>query len=180
MNADGIPQWLPNNEPTVEGVRTCPSVRGATNWYASAFSPLTDLFYVMAAEDCSIYRKVGKGYSGDRDPHDPGKRYLRAIDISSGSIAWEKPLSGSQEENYTGVLATAGNLIFHGETGGGFAAADARSGATLWMFRANEPWRASPMTYLLRGKQYVAVAAGSHIVAFALPEDGLVGSHIIE
>jgi PQQ-dependent dehydrogenase (methanol/ethanol family) len=179
VNADGVPQWLPNNEPTVEGVRTCPSVRGATNWYASAFNPRTDLFYVMAAEDCSIYRKVGKGYAGDRNPRDPGKRYLRAIDISDGAIAWEKPLSGSQEENYTGVLATAGNLIFHGETGGGFAAVDAQSGATLWMFRANEPWKASPMTYLLRGRQYVAVAAGSHILAFALPQD-LVESHIIE
>lgn len=173
VGPDGIPQWLPNNEPTVEGVRTCPSVRGATNWYASAFNPTTKLFYVMAVEDCSIYTKSGKGYTGDRDPRQPGRRYLRALDISSGSIVWEKPLIGSPEENYSGVLSTAGGLVFYGETGGAFAAVDAKSGKTLWIFRANASWRASPMTYMLDGRQYVAIAAGTNILSFALWRDPL-------
>jgi PQQ-dependent dehydrogenase (methanol/ethanol family) len=171
VGPDGKPQLLPNNFPTVEGVRTCPSVRGATNWYASAYNPGTGLFYVMAAEDCSIYRKVGSGYSGDHDVKDPSRRYLRAIDVATGKIAWEKPLSGSQEANYTGVLTTAGGLVFHGETGGAFAAVDARTGKTLWIFRANANWRAPPMTYTLKGRQYVAVAAGANILSFALGKD---------
>jgi alcohol dehydrogenase (cytochrome c) len=171
IGPDGVPLWLPNNEPTVQGVRTCPSVRGATNWYASSYSPQARLFYVMAAEDCSIYRKVGRGYDGDRDPTDPGLRYLRAIDPTTGAIVWEKPLIGAQEANYTGVLSTGGGLVFHGETGGGFAAVDAASGKTLWIFRANDNWRAAPMTYTVDGRQYVAVAAGGNILSFALGQD---------
>ena len=171
VGPDGVPLLLPNNEPTVEGIRTCPSVRGATNWYASSYSPASKLFYVMAAEDCSIYSKVGRGYSGDRDPADPGKRYLRAIDVATGAIAWEKPLTGAEELNYSGVLSTAGGLVFHGETGGGFAAVDATTGKTLWIFRANDRWRAPPMTYVLDGRQYVAVAAGGNILSFALGQD---------
>ena len=171
IGPDGTPLWLPNNEPTVEGVRTCPSVRGATNWYASSYNPKSRLFYVMAVEDCSIYSKVGRGYDGDRDPTDPGLRYLRAIDPATGAIAWEKPLAGAQEANYAGVLSTGGGLVFHGETGGGFAAVDAFTGKTLWIFRANDNWRAAPMTYTLEGRQYVAVAAGDNILSFALGQD---------
>lgn len=171
IGPDGTPLWLPNNEPTVEGVKTCPSVRGATNWYASSYNPKSRLFYVMAAEDCSIYRKVGRGYDGDRDPTDPGLRYLRAIDPNTGTIAWEKALVGAQEANYSGVLSTAGGLVFHGETGGAFAAVDAFSGKTLWIFRANDNWRAAPMTYTVQGRQYVAVAAGGNILSFALGQD---------
>jgi alcohol dehydrogenase (cytochrome c) len=77
------------------------------------------------------------------------------------------------------VLTTAGGLLFHGETGGDFAAVDAKTGKTLWSFRANDSWRASPMTYMLDGKQYVVIPAGggqtsnkptgSVFVAYALP-----------
>ena len=48
-------------------------------------------------------------------------------------------------------------------------AADAKSGKLLWHFQASENWKASPMTFMAGGKQYVAVAAGSNVLAFALP-----------
>jgi PQQ-dependent dehydrogenase (methanol/ethanol family) len=168
VGLDGVPKLLPGNDPTLEGTKTCPSVRGATNWYSSAFSPETKLFYVMAAEDCSIYKKQGSVFNGYRDTSDPGKRYLRAVDIETGAIAWEIPLAGTQEANYGGVLSTAGGLVFYGETGGAFAAADARTGKTLWRFRASASWRASPMTYMIAGRQYVGIAAGGNILCFAL------------
>jgi alcohol dehydrogenase (cytochrome c) len=66
------------------------------------------------------------------------------------------------------VLSTAGGLIFYGETGGGFAAVDAKTGKTLWGFKATEPWKASPMTYVMNGRQYVAIASGGNILSFAL------------
>jgi alcohol dehydrogenase (cytochrome c) len=47
-------------------------------------------------------------------------------------------------------------------------AVDASTGAVLWQFQANALWKASPMTYMFDGTQYVAVAAGPSIVAFAL------------
>jgi alcohol dehydrogenase (cytochrome c) len=168
IGADGVPILLPGNEPTAEGTLTCPSVRGATNWYATSYNPGTKLFYVMAAEDCGIYRKVGSIYAGKPDPKDPGARFVRALDIQTGGLVWEKPLIGSHEANYTGVLSTAGGLVFHGETGGAYAAVDAVTGKTLWTFRANDSWRATGMSYLVDGKQYVAVAAGTNVVAFAL------------
>jgi alcohol dehydrogenase (cytochrome c) len=49
------------------------------------------------------------------------------------------------------------------------AAADAKTGKPLWHFMANQPWHASPMSYAIDEKQYVAVAAGSTVIAFALP-----------
>jgi PQQ-dependent dehydrogenase (methanol/ethanol family) len=169
IGPDGVPKLLPANEPSPQGTLTCPSVRGATNWYASSYSPQTDLFYVMAAEDCSIYRSSDQGFGAYRNPAEPGTRFLRALNVETGKIVWETPLVGAQEANYSGVLSTAGGLVFYGETGGRFAAADARSGRILWTFPTNDFWRAAPMTYAVDGRQYVAVAAGSNLIAFALP-----------
>jgi PQQ-dependent dehydrogenase (methanol/ethanol family) len=170
IGTDGRPITLAANFPTKAGVKTCPAVRGATNWYSTAFSPETHLFYVMAVEDCSIYKHAGRGgYEGYRNPLDSGKRYLRALDIDTGKRIWEAPQLGAQEANYAGVLASAGGLVFYGETGGSFAAADSKTGALLWSFMANEAWKASPMTYAVNGHQYIAVASGGNILSFALP-----------
>jgi PQQ-dependent dehydrogenase (methanol/ethanol family) len=165
---DGSPILVPGQTPTIKGTKTCPGVRGATNWYSTAFDPNTKLFYLMAAEDCGIYRKTGRIWDNNPDPSDPGTRYVRALNIETGDIVWEKLLTGPQETNYTGVLATAGGLIFHGETGGDFAAVDSKTGKTLWTFRTNDSWRASPMTYMVDGRQYVAGTVGSNVISFAL------------
>ena len=169
MLAAQLPQLLPANEPTKAGVKTCPSVRGATNWYSTAFHPETKLFYVMAVEDCSIYTKSQRGgYEGYRVPSDSGLKFLRALNIETGEVAWEIPQVGPQEANYSGVLTTAGGLLFYGETGGRFAAVDVKTGKTLYTFKASESWRASPMTYMVNGRQYIAIASGGNILAFAL------------
>ena len=55
---------------------------------------------------------------------------------------------------------TAANVLFFGEDSGAFVALDARNGKQLWYFQTNQMWKASPMTYLANGKQYVAVARG--------------------
>jgi len=168
FHPDGSPILIPGQTPTISGTKTCPGVRGATNWYSTAFDPDTKLFYLMAAEDCGIYRKTGRIWDRNPDPSDAGTRYVRALNIETGDIVWEKLLTGPQETNYTGVLATAGGLVFHGETGGDFAAVDSKSGKTLWTFRSNDSWRASPMTYMVDGRQYIAGADGSSIISFAL------------
>ena len=59
---------------------------------------------------------------------------------------------------------------FFGESSGGFAAVDARTGRYLWHFETNRPIKASPMTYAIAGKQYIAIASGANILSFALPE----------
>ena len=170
IDPNGRPVLTPNNETTPAGVKTCPAVRGATNWYATAFNPQTHLYYVMSVEDCSLYRRAPRGGFGlINDPLDPAAKYLRAIDIDTGNIMWEIEQVGPVERNYSGVLATASNLVFYGETSGGFAAVDAATGTTLWHFEAGAAWKASPMTYAVNGRQYVAIASGANILSFALP-----------
>jgi PQQ-dependent dehydrogenase (methanol/ethanol family) len=171
LDAGGHPVLTPNNETTPGGVKTCPAVRGATNWYSPAFSPQTGLYYVMVVEDCGMYRQSKQGGFGFlNNPQDPGMKYLRALNVETGEIAWEIPQIGPVERNYSGVLATAGGVVFYGETSGGFAAVDARGGTTLWHFEAGSQWKGSPMTYTAAGRQYVAIASGANILSFALSD----------
>ena len=171
VGEDGRPELLPANETTAGGVKTCPAVRGATNWYSTAYNPATRLYYVMTVEDCTLYRKSHDGgYGRVDDSADPAMKYLRAFDIETGKVAWELPLIGPVEANYSGVLSTAGGLVFFGETSGGFAAVDATTGEYLWHFEANQPWKASPMTYTAAGGQYVAIASGANILSFSLSD----------
>ena len=94
--------------------------------------------------------------------------YLRAIDVETGRIVWEVPQIGNSN-NYAGTLATAGSLVFYGQANGEFAAVDAKTGSHLWHFETHETWKASPMTYMVDGRQYVAIVAGANVLAFALP-----------
>jgi PQQ-dependent dehydrogenase (methanol/ethanol family) len=171
IDSKGNPLLTPNNETNTGGVKTCPAVRGATNWYSTAFDPRSNLYYVMVVEDCSIYRQAKQGGFGFIDnPRDPGMKFLRALNMETGEIAWEIPQIGSVERNYSGVLATSTGLVFYGESSGAFAAVDAKNGKTLWHFDAGSVWKASPMTYTAAGRQYIAIASGANILSFALPD----------
>ncbi len=167
-----LPQLLPANETTKEGVAACPAVRGATNWYSNAFNPATRLYYVMTVEDCTVYRKAEDGgYARYFDPASPAKKILRAFDIETGKVSWQIDMPGPVQSNYAGVLTTASGLVFFGESSGGFAAVDARTGKYLWHFETNHAIKASPMTYAIDGRQYVAIASGANILSFALPDE---------
>jgi len=177
IGPDGRPQLLPGAVPTPEGVKACPAVEGATNWMSTAFNPVTRLFYVMALEKCNIYTrrpeiwKPGQSFYGGNTRNvagEPGKKYLRALDLESGRIVWEHPQIGPGN-TWGGVLSTASGLVFFGDDSGAFAAVDARTGKPLWHFHTSQLWKASPMTYIVDSKQYVAVAAGTNILAFGLP-----------
>jgi alcohol dehydrogenase (cytochrome c) len=171
ISKTGSPIVMPGSGTTEGGVRTCPAVRGATNWYSTAFSPVTELYYVMTSEDCTIYRKAKNGgYVSINDPNDPSMKVLRAIAMDSGKIVWELPMKGPAERNYSGVLATAGGLVFYGETIGAFAAADAKTGKQVWKYQGNQTFKGSPMTYAVNGRQYIAIASGPNILCFELPE----------
>jgi PQQ-dependent dehydrogenase (methanol/ethanol family) len=201
IGPDGRPTLLPNNATTEDGTTTCPAIRGATNWMSTSYDPSTRLFYVMAVENCSVYRtgmfggggRVGagtrgatplpdsgrRGASSDRGvaafggtfntgPNAGGTQVLRALDIETGKIVWEIPQIGSGD-NYAGTLATAGAVLFYAQSSGEFAAVDAKTGRALWHYEGQDPWKASPMTYMVDGRQYVAIAAGSNVLSFALP-----------
>ena len=130
-------------------------------------------------EKCSIYTKSdqgpwesGKSYLGgsQRTAPDPTpQRILRAIDIRTGTIRWEL-LQPGPAQSWGGTLATVTGLVIFGEEGGGLMAADAVTGKPISIFQTNQNWKASPMTYMFDGRQHVAVAAGSNIIALAIPD----------
>ncbi|NOQ15093.1 MAG: PQQ-binding-like beta-propeller repeat protein [Methyloprofundus sp.] len=92
----------------------------------------------------------------------PGKKQsgnISAVNLDTGKIVWqyktEKPLIG-------GTLATAGNLLFSGESNGYFFALNAKTGKKLWQFQAGAGVNAAPMAYQIDGKLHIAVAAGGN------------------
>jgi alcohol dehydrogenase (cytochrome c) len=81
---------------------------------------------------------------------------------------WEYPLVGEKDSS-AGTLATATGLVFFGDTSQALEAVDTTSGKPLWYFTMGQTIHASPMSYSVAGKQYVAIAAGNDIFSFALP-----------
>jgi len=148
-----------DGRPVVVNANGCPS--DAANWSSTAFSPPTGLYYFLALEEC-----VGKptGY-----PDQTGQRYLRAVNIETGEIVWEVAQPGpARAKTWTGVLATAGGVLFYGKPNGGFDAVDERTGETLWHFPTNVRMKAPPITFDVGGRQYVVVAAGPNLLCFGL------------
>ena len=98
------------------------------------------------------------------------KKYLEALNIDDGKIAWKIPQIGPADgKRDAGILATSGGLLFYGDPSGAIVAADDRSGKTLWHFPTNGENKASPMTYTVNGKQFVVLAVGPNILGFSLP-----------
>ncbi len=177
LDESGRPIVRPGSDPTEDGSAVCPAIRGATNWWASAYSPESKLFYMMVHESCMLYIKGdapwqrGKSWLGGTfrlADGSPNQRHIRALDIQTGETVWNYAQTGDSK-TYSGVLSTAGGLIFFGEDSGAFAALDAATGNPVWHFQANQDWKASPMTFMVGGRQFVSIASGMGFWAFALP-----------
>jgi len=175
-DADGRPAPNRQSEPTPEGRPICPGALGATNWFSPSFDSQTGLFYVNAREECDIFStapqpyEAGHAYYGSAyfpaDETEPYWGALRAIDPANGKLKWEfRHVSPS----WSGVVSTAGGLVFTGDAEGNFIALDAASGSPLWHFQTGGAVYASPMAFAIDGKEYVAIAAGSSLYAFGLP-----------
>jgi len=161
VGPDGRPQLLQQND------LLCPEI--GTNWNATAFSPVTHLYYVVALEKCDV-RLASTGAKKRKPDHETGKKYLRALDIDTGKIVWESPQIGPVDgKRNAGLLATAGGILFYGDPSGDVVALDERDGRALWHFATNGINKASPMTYMVGGKQFVALAVGPNILCFGLP-----------
>jgi alcohol dehydrogenase (cytochrome c) len=88
---------------------------------------------------------------------------LQAIDYKTGKIRWSHPWKSGGP---TGLLSTAGNLVFSGGSGG-LQALNATTGAPLWHSRIGTVTNA-PITYELDGLQRVVVASGSNVFSFVM------------
>ncbi|HEX3365693.1 PQQ-dependent dehydrogenase, methanol/ethanol family [Phenylobacterium sp.] len=169
--ATGRPIVDPDKQAKVEEnvQNICPTHIGSKDWQPAAFSPRTGLIYAdifnicMDLTDHKVSYIPGTPYDGmDLTTHAGGK-----TNKWGEFIAWN-PLTGERAwsipENFmtmSGVLATAGDLVFYGTTDGWFRAVDARSGKVLWSQKLSSGITSQPMTYLgPDGRQYVAVVAG--------------------
>jgi len=164
-------------QPTAEGAVVCPGFSGATNWYSPAYNPDTHLVYFLALEECATFLlkpdrfKEGRTYYATGVKHAPGEnrqKILIAYNIETGQFAWRYPQVGPGHSS-GGVMTTAGGLVFFGDDAESLEAVDAQTGAPLWHFNTGQSIHASPMSYEVNGKQYVAIAAGTDLFVFALP-----------
>lgn len=180
----GRPQRVPGKVPTPEGTLIQPHVHGATNWAPPSFSPRTGLFYVAHWENTATVVVEGQSPRPagvntrqttmgqiDLQPffNDEHEAYgvVRAYDPATLDPRWEYRMS---DITWGGVLTTASDLVFSGGREGYFFALDARTGELLWKASVGGQVNAGPMSYAVGGRQYVAIAAGSALFSFALPE----------
>jgi alcohol dehydrogenase (cytochrome c) len=174
LDDKGRPMVLPNTEPSAQGTLVWPNLNGATVWMSPSYSPVTRLFYVPVRELGSIYYKreadykpgtffAGGGESGI--PSGDSSGAIRALEATTGKLRWEFPLHTAP---WSGVLSTAGGLVFSGSDEGNFYALDAASGKSLWDFQTGGPIGANPISFALDGKQVVAIAASRVLYVFGL------------
>jgi alcohol dehydrogenase (cytochrome c) len=170
-------------QPSKEGTLMRPHVHGATNWAPPSYSLKTGLFYVAHWEHSGIIaiegefpRGVGVNtaqtqmgqtnllpfFNDDKEAYG----VIRAYDPQTLEAKWEYRMA---DITWGGVLSTAGDVVFGGGKEGYFVALDARTGKELWRLAVGGQINSGPMSYSVGGKQYVTVAAGSSLFAFALP-----------
>ncbi len=180
-----IPQDNLFARPTAKGVRIVPGTLGAASWSPVAYHPGLNQVYIPAIYQPSMFfsRKLkpepGKpwaSYTFFKKSDEADWGLLSAVNTETGKLSWQikvdDPMVG-------GAITTAGNLIFTGQGDGSFKAYRANDGKELWHFKSEFGVNAPPVTFMLDGKQYVAVAAGGNklfgyktgdeILVFSLP-----------
>jgi alcohol dehydrogenase (cytochrome c) len=151
-----------------EKVVVWPSILGGKNWSPMAFDPKRTLAYANTLNFGGRYKaipveyKPGNWYLGmdisDMWEWPEGPRgYLSAIDPLTGKTKWQQP---SDIPRFSGVLSTAGGVVFSGQLTGEFQAFDADTGDKLWQFQTGSGIEGQPVTWQQDGVQYVTVASG--------------------
>jgi PQQ-dependent dehydrogenase (methanol/ethanol family) len=171
--------------PTPEGARMLPGANGGVEWSPMAVDPRSHIAYAANLHQPMTYQYEEVAYPGGKLWLGGAFKVIKteeqwgqlvAVNLDTGKIVWKhktpQPLIG-------GVLATAGGLVFNGEANGWFKAFDAKSGEELWKFNCGAGVNAPAVSYMVNGKQYVAVAAGGNnqidakrgnsVFVFALP-----------
>jgi PQQ-dependent dehydrogenase (methanol/ethanol family) len=150
-----------------------PGPEGAHNWHPMAFSPRTGLVYIPAV-DAPFWYTTDPKFAARPNSWNLAIDIDRVVERNENAapslrgelLAWDpvrqKAAWRVEHASHTnsGILATAGGLVFQGTGGGAFRAYDDTSGAPLWEVTSQTGIVAAPISYALGGEQYVAVAAG--------------------
>jgi alcohol dehydrogenase (cytochrome c) len=164
-----IPDYEKDASPA--GALVSPYPIGATNWWAPAFDPKRGLVFANVSRTWAYF--TTSGYGRFRSPPEYA---TYAIDYKTGRVVWSHELGDKSAVLISGLLNTAGGLLFGGDSVGNFIAMDPGSGRTLWHTNLGQFVTNAAMTYRLYGRQYVLVAANDCWFAFALPEPRVVVS----
>lgn len=160
-----------------DGSKGCvPDPWGGTNFYPPSFDPELEWMFITARETCATFAPVAPDYTPGQQSTggtvfiDRDNEYgaLRALDVHSGALQWEFLYPSP---TFAGVMTTASGVVFAGDHEGNFMAFNARSGENLWHYQTGSRiWGAAAMTYMLDGRQYVVIASGTNLTAFALAD----------
>ena len=172
----GRPEIDPAHKPgTGKRAEYCPSLHGGKNWPPIAFSPKTRMIYVPANENlCAasmgadvVEYTPGRGYTGTQVTNPsfmvaPGADHIgevQAWNVDTGQRVWTHNYAKSP--NWGAMLVTGGGVVFSGGTSDRrFHAFDAANGKLLWEFPTNSGILAPPSSFIVDGKQYIAVLTG--------------------
>lgn len=152
----------------------CPGLHGGKNWPPISYSPKTRMIYIPANDNicgaitgaAEVNYVAGKGYTGTQGGGPPVAPHatdhfgaVQAWNVDTGKKVWEHPFATSP--NWGSMLATGGDLVISGGTNDRKVRAfDSKSGKVLWEFPTSSGVEAPVSTFLLDGKQYLAVVSG--------------------
>ncbi len=177
FDENGRPKVIPNTDATPEGTVVYPSGGGANNWRSPSYDPASGWMYLVYTDAGQKYVRqaedyeIGKQYWGGRGSRVAGEMEssgVMALDVETGEAKWRYKIA--QASLGGGVMATGGGVVFASAADGNLIALDAKTGKLLWRFQTGGRIAASPMSYSVDGKQYVAVSAGNVLYSFALPD----------
>jgi alcohol dehydrogenase (cytochrome c) len=174
LDAKGRPVVVPGLDPSENGTQVCPGLGGGHTWHATSYSPQTQLFYFNSTDGCHLFYRhkqefrEAQWYQASTEaaiPSEPSTGSVIAMDPATGKPRWRFEMVSPSP---SGMLSTAGGLVFTGDGQGYLIALDAKTGKPLWHFQTGGEIIAPPITYSLNGKQQIAVAAGTSVITLEL------------
>ena len=154
----------PNKIPSADrAIQACPFAGGLRNWPATSYDPEHALLFIPMTDTCMEVKVDDSSVQGSawvvipRPGSDHNYGRLAAVDLRTGNHVWTVRRRAPAA---SAVLATAGGILFEGSRDRWFRALDSATGKTLWQVRLNDTPNSFPITYMVDGKQYVAVVSG--------------------
>lgn len=152
-----------------DSVNICPSPMGGKNWPGSGFDPVTKLMFEPLQNTCAdITAVIDKpslsslyGVRVVPTVADPQGLIgaVHAVSVETGRTAWKH----QRRSPTLSLVATAGGVVFGGDFNGHAFALDARTGKVLWEVNLGSPLSGYPVSYEVKGRQYVAFSTGQQV-----------------
>ncbi|MBL28876.1 MAG: quinonprotein alcohol dehydrogenase [Rhodospirillaceae bacterium] len=142
-----------------------PSLDGGKEWHPVAYSKRTQMVYVptynfsMDLQAKKMEWKRGEWYLGAKVINfNPGNGAIKAFDAATGDLVWTRPQMAPAT---SGMLATAGGLVFYGDPEGYFHAVRDDTGESLWSYNTGTGIHGNPTSFSIGGDQYIGIVVGA-------------------